>query len=237
MSFAIDFGPSGGSGGPFISWTSEGSARKGLAPESWVLRQKDPSGQGWLEQPIGNFAQGVAINLESLKIGWEKDGGKGVAPQRVWNPSPNVFKPRPDDSQKPGGGFVWTQALSIDCALGGGQVATWEQAAFGAIEAFRNLGPQLSAQYQAGMCPVVRMTGVDRRSLPNGSTSVPVLEVVQWVPTPECFKPSFGGMTPPPAAPAAPVAPPPVAPPPAVPPAPVAPPAAAPALAGDVPEF
>lgn len=187
--FTIDTGSDGGSLGPWFTWTSEGSARKGLAPESWVLRYKAEGETEWRNDAIAAFTKGCVMDLDSLKLGWEKDGGKGVAPERRWNPSISQSTPRPSEDKKPGGGFVWGKALSVRCAIGDGKAATWEQASFGAYEAFSSLAKQIEAQYPGdGTLPLVMQTGVDRRTLPNGSTSIPILSIVKWVPRPDCLK-------------------------------------------------
>ena len=190
MNFTIDTGPQeGGSRGPWMTWTSEGSARKGLKPESWVKRYKVEGTDDWANDEIPAFTNGCVMDLDSLKLGWEKDGGKGVAPERRWNPSVSQATPRPDDSKKPGGGFVWSKALTVRCAIGNGEAATWEQASFGAYEAFTKLAQQIMAQYPGdGRLPLVKQTGVERRQLPNGNTSIPVLEVADWVARPDCLK-------------------------------------------------
>ena len=191
--FAIDTGNEGGSRGPWITWTSEGSARKQLAPESWVLRYKEEGMTEWANDVVPAFTAGCVMDLDSLKLGWEKDGGKGVAPERRWNPSIAQSTPRPDDSKKPGGGYVWGTALSVRCAIGGGKAATWEQASFGAYEAFKALSRQITAEWDAksqngALLPLVVQTSVERRQLPNGNTSIPVLSIKQWVPRPDCLK-------------------------------------------------
>lgn len=191
--FAIDTGNSGGSQGPWITWTSEGSARKRIEPESWVLRYKEDGMTEWGNDAVPAFVNGCVMDLDSLKLGWEKDGGKGVAPERRWNPTVSQATPRPDDSKKPGGGYVWGKALSVRVALGGGKAATWEQASFGAYEAFDRLAKQIMAEWpehsnNGKLLPLVKQTSVERRVLSNGSTSIPVLEVIKWVERPDCLK-------------------------------------------------
>lgn len=206
--FNIDTGDTGGSRGPWMAWTSEGSARKGTKPESWVLRGKDENDVKF-EHNVAAFETGCIMDLDSLKLGWEKDGGTGQAPERRWNPDLGNFLPRPDDSTKPGGGYVWSKALTVRCAIGDGKAATWEQAAFGAFEAFTKLSQQIQAQWEAKsqngkLLPVVIQTGVERRQMKNGSTSIPVLEIKEWIERPDCLiddAPTIntGAETPPPA--------------------------------------
>lgn len=193
--FVIDTGNTGGSKGPWISWTSEGSARKGLAPESWVLREKvgEDANAHWRQVAVEAFKSGCVMDLDSLKLGWEKDGGQGVAPERRWNPSLSQATARPDDSKKPGGGYTWGKALTVRCAIGGGKAATWEQAAYGAYEAFDMLSKQIVAQWpthsqNGALLPLVKQTSIRREQMKRGSTSIPVLEIVKWVARPDCLK-------------------------------------------------
>jgi len=186
--FAIDTGSSDSSQGPWISWTSNGSAEKGFAPRKWVLRDKDDNGEK-AESIVPAFEAGCVMDLDSLKLGWEKDGAKGMAPERRWNPSISQATPRPDESKKPSGAFAWSRALTVRCAIGGGRAATWEQGSFAAYEAFTKLSKQIMAQYPGdNTLPLVKQTSVEKRDLPNGTANIPILEIVKWVPRPDCLK-------------------------------------------------
>lgn len=190
--FTIDTGESGASQGPWISWTSNGSAEKGFAPRSWVLRDKDANGNK-TETVIPAFVNGCILDLDTLKLGWEKDGAKGMAPERRWNPSISQATPRPDESKKPSGAFAWTKALSVRCAIGGGKAATWEQGSFAAYEAFAKLAKMIEAEWSAksqngALLPLVQQTAVEKRDLPNGSANIPTLVITKWVPRPDCLK-------------------------------------------------
>lgn len=175
-----------------MAWSSNGSALKGIPHSSWVLRSKDENGNKQ-ETPIPAFVNGCVMDIDSLKLGWEKDGAKGQAPERRWNPTVSQSTPRPDDSKKAGGGNVWSQALSVRCAIGGGQAATWEQGSYGAYEAFVALAKQIKAQWEAhsqngALLPLVQQTGVEKRDLTSGSTNIPTLTITKWVPRPDCLK-------------------------------------------------
>jgi hypothetical protein len=191
--FTIDTGDTGGSQGPWMRWTSEGSARKRLDPESWVLRDKDANGNK-IEHNIPAFTAGCVMDLDSLQLGWEKEGaGAESRPERRWNPSVSQSTPRPDESKKAGGGYAWTQALSVRCAIGNGQAATWEQGGFGAYEAFTRLSKQIMAEWSAHsqngkLLPLVMQAGVETKKLPNGNTSIPQLTIAKWVERPDCLK-------------------------------------------------
>jgi len=185
--FAIDTG-STGSQGPWVSWTSNGSAMKGFKPSTWVLRDKDADGHK-IEEMVPAFENGCVMDIDSLKLGWEKDGAQGTAPERRWNPSISQATPRPDESKKPSGAYAWSRALSVRLAIGGGKAATWEQGSFGAYRAFENLATQIQAQYPGdGTLPLVKQTGVQSTRLPSGNANIPMLEIVKWVPRPDCLK-------------------------------------------------
>jgi hypothetical protein len=190
--FTIDTGNEGGSRGPWLTWTSNGSAEKGFAPRSWILRGKDENDEKF-EKVVPAFTTGCVMDLDSLQLGWEKDGAKGQAPERRWNPSISQATPRPDDSKNANGKFAWKSALSVRCAIGGGQAATWEQSAYGAYDAFSKVAKQIAAEWpersQNGkMLPLIKQVGVDAEALTSGNSNKPVLQVVDWVERPACLK-------------------------------------------------
>ena len=191
--FTIDTGITGnGSLGPWVSWTSEGSARKGLPPECWVLREKAEGAETATTSRVPAFENGCVMDLDTLKLGWEKDGGKGAAPERRWNPSVSQATPRPSEERKPSGAHVWAQAVSVRVAIGGGKAATWEQASFGAYQAFARLAQQIVAEWpeksnNGAKLPLVKQVGTERLNLKSGNSSIPVLQVVDWVSRPACL--------------------------------------------------
>ena len=192
MAFEIDTGNEGGSLGPWMNWTSNGSAMKGFPPKSWVLRGKDQNDEKF-EHVVEAFANGCVMDLDTLQLGWMKDGATGQAPEKRWNPSVSQATPRPDESKKQSGAYAWSQALSIRCAIGNGQAATWEQASFGAYDAFSKLAKQISAEWAAKsqngrLLPLVKQTGVESQTLKSGTSNKPVLQIVQWVERPDCLK-------------------------------------------------
>ncbi|MGB0410185.1 MAG: hypothetical protein ACPGFA_01245 [Pikeienuella sp.] len=176
-----------------MSWTSNGSAMKGFAPMSWVLRGKDDNDEKF-EKVVSAFANGCVMDLDSLQLGWMKDGATGQAPVKQWNPSISQATQRPDESKKASGnGFAWSQALSVRCAIGDGMAATWEQASYGAYDAFSKLSKQIAAEWpeksqNGALLPLVKQTGTDTQSLKSGTSNKPVLTVVQWVERPDCLK-------------------------------------------------
>jgi hypothetical protein len=193
--FKIDTGDTGSSLGPWITWSSNGSAEKAIPPRSWVLRDKDDHG-GKVETAIPAFANGCIMDIDSLKIGWERDGAPGQAPERRWNPSISQATPRPDESKKPGSNsYAWSRALSVRLAIGGGKAATWEQGSFGAMKAFDALAGQIQAEWaqhsQNGrLLPHVVQESVEKIMLKSGAANIPVLRIKGWVERPDCLKDS-----------------------------------------------
>lgn len=187
--FTIDTGDTGGSLGPWISWTSNGSAMKGFNPETWILRGKNADTNEKTEAMHPAFVNGCVMDIDSLKLGWEKDGAAGQAPERKWNPSISQSTPRPDDSTKASGGFAWSRALSVRCAIGGGEAATWEQGSWGAYSAFEKLASLITAQHPGdNTLPLVVQTGVERQTMAKGTSAIPIFSISKWVPRPDCLK-------------------------------------------------
>lgn len=196
--FTIDTAAEGGSRGPWISFKPKGSAKHGLPYKSWVLREKDDAGEsaitrfGNMENPgviLDIYAKGGQL-CGSLKLGHSKsEGMKGVAPERRWWQSPLRREPRPDESRTALGGFVWSNALSVRAAIGGGKAATWEDDGWGVYKGFDGLVKLLNPGFAAheGLCPMVRVTGYADSGSGQNTTFVPVFEVVKWVPRPACL--------------------------------------------------
>ena len=167
--------------------------QKQLQAKSWALRGKDDNGEKF-EHNVPAFENGCVIDLDTLQLGWMKDGGQGQARIRQWNPSVSQCTPGPDDSKKMSGtGYAWSQALSMRCAIGDGQAATWEQASWGAYDAFSKLAKQIAAEWpeksqNGALLPLVKQTGVETQTMTSGSSNKPILEVVEWVARPDCLK-------------------------------------------------
>lgn len=174
MAFDIDTGNQG-SEGPWISWSARGTQDGTIPPKSFYLR--DESGKALFE----GFNTGVVLDIEKMRTGWQRsDGVIGQAPDWKWNQSVSQMQPQPGDDYKKG--------LSIPCAIGAGKTATWEQAGAAAWNAFVGLVPALQQQPQSDMLPLVRITGTKLQQFKRGSTVEPILEVVKWVPRPDCLK-------------------------------------------------
>lgn len=176
--------------GPWVTWTSNGSAQKGFAPKSWVLRDKDDFGNK-TENVVEGFASPCVFDVDSLKLGWEKDGAPGQAPERQYSSHYSVPMPRPDDSKKPSGTYAWSNCLQVRIALSQEQAATWEQGSFGAYKAFEALAKQIEAQWDQSqngkLLPVVQQTGVETKTLKSGTSNTPVLSIIKWVERPACL--------------------------------------------------
>ena len=171
--FALDTGSDGASG-PFMAWSARGSQDGEINAKTFYIRD------GGTKTPI-DVSKGVVLDIEALKTGWQRSEGiAGVAPEWRWNPSPAQMMPAPGDD--------WKKGISVRVAIGGGNVATWEQAGAATWQCIVKLAAQLKEQPSKGMLPMVKLTGTDSMQFKRGSTIAPILEVVKWVPTPDCLK-------------------------------------------------
>ena len=175
MAFSFDTGNTG-SEGPWIQWSARGTQDGSVPPKSFYLR--DEGGK----QTFNGFSEhGVVLDVEKMKTGWQRsDGVIGQAPDWKWNPSVSQMQPQPGDDYKKG--------FSIPCAIGQGKTATWEQAGAAAWNAFVGIVPQLEQQPEPNTLPLVKMTSTKMQQFKRGSTVEPVLEIVKWVPRPDCLK-------------------------------------------------
>lgn len=156
-----------GSEGPWLNW--------GAQKEKFTLRDRDGS------TDFDGFKVGVVLDVAKMKTGWCYTSGiAGQAPEWRMNPSVAQFIPSPGEDFKKG--------FKIRCAIGGGKTASWDQAGAGAWNAFVALVPALQQGPVGDMLPLVRMTGTKSVKFTKGSTTEPVLEIVKWVPRPDCLK-------------------------------------------------
>jgi hypothetical protein len=81
----------------------------------------------------------------------------------------------------------------MNVAIGGGDTATWEQAGTAAWQALTDLAPSLQQQPAPNMLPLVRLANTKAMQFKRGSTIVPILEVIKWVPRPDCMKEGAAG--------------------------------------------
>ena len=192
MTFSFDTG-GGGSEGPWIAWSARGTLDGTIPPKSFYLRE------GSDKTLFTGFSDnGVVLDIHAMKTGWQRsEGVAGQAPDWRWNDTVAAFKPQPGDDFKKG--------FSIPCAIGMGNTASWEQAGAAVWNAFVALVPALQQAPAGDVLPLVKLTGAKLEQYKRGSTVIPVLEVVQWVPRPDCLKPDAARIAtePAPAAPAA----------------------------------
>lgn len=171
--FALDTG-SNGLNGPFLQWSARGTQDGLIGPKSFYVRDGG-------EKIAYDATKGMVLDIEKIKTGWQKSEGiAGVAPEWKWNPSPAQMMAQPGED--------WKKGFSIPVATGGGAVATWEQAGTAAWQALTDLAPQLSQQPAPGQLPLVRLASTKSMQFKRGSTMIPVLEIIKWVPRPDCLK-------------------------------------------------
>lgn len=205
--FSLDTGGNGANG-PFLQWSARGTQDGAIGPKSFYIRDGS-------NKTAYDASKGMVLDIEKMKTGWQKSEGiAGVAPEWKWNPSPAQMLPAPGED--------WKKGFSITVATGGGNIATWEQSGTAAWQALTDLAPHLQQQPAPGQLPLVRLADTKAMQFKRGSTISPVLEVIKWVPRPDCLKDGAAAgiaLAPAPAPVAA--------------PSPVAPPAPAAAPAGD----
>lgn len=173
--FNIDFGNQGGGEGPWLAWSARGTLDGSVPPKSFYIR--DTNGKNATDA----FSKGVVMDIYAMKTGWQRsEGVAGQAPDWKWNPSVSQMMPAPGEDYKKG--------FSIRCAIGGGQVATWEQAGAAVWDALVGMAHQFQQAPDANSLPVVRLKEARLVQFKKGSTVTPVLEVVKWVPRPDCLK-------------------------------------------------
>ena len=175
--FNFDAG-AGGSEGPWLAWSARGTQDGTVPPRSFYIR--DEAGK----TPF-DISAGIVLDIWNMKTGWQKSEGiAGKAPEWVWNPTISQMVPQPGDDYKKG--------IQIRVALGGGKAATWEQAGAAAWNAFASLVPAIQAgPGDQSMLPLVRMTGAKVEQYARGGTVIPQMEIVKWVPRPDCLKADF----------------------------------------------
>ena len=176
--FALDTGGNGANG-PFLQWSARGTQCGTIGPKSFYIRSAD-------SKTAYDATKGMVLDIEKMKTGWQKSEGiAGVAPEWKWNPSPAQMLPSPSDD--------WKKGFSINAAIGGGETATWEQAGTAAWQALTDLAPSLQQQPAPNMLPLVRLANTRPMQFKRGSTIVPILEVIKWVPRPDCMKEGAAG--------------------------------------------
>lgn len=170
----------GGSGseGPWLQWSARGTQDGAIPAKSFLIRDADG------KQQFYGFNTGVVLDISTMKTGWcYSEGVAGQAPDWKMNPSLSQFLPDPSTD-----GRDYKKGFKIRCAIGNGKTASWDQAGATVWNAFVALVPALQQQPAPDMLPLVRMTGAKFEQFKRGSTNTPILEVVKWVPRPDCLK-------------------------------------------------
>jgi hypothetical protein len=174
----FDTGGSGGSEGPWVQWSARGTLDGAVAAKSFLIRDQDG------KKKFDGFDTGVVLDISTMKTGWcYSSGATGEAPDWKMNASLAQFAPDPSSGDRD-----YKKGFKIRCAIGGGKTASWDQAGASVWNAFVALVPELQKQPSPDMLPLVRCTGAKFEQFKRGSTNTPILEVVKWVPRPDCLK-------------------------------------------------
>lgn len=174
----FDAGGSGGFEGPWLQWSARGTLDGAIPAKSFLIRDSDG------KTKFNGFDTGVVLDISSMKTGWcYSSGAAGEAPDWKMNASLSQFSPDPSSGDRD-----YKKGFKIRCAIGGGKTASWDQAGASVWNAFVALVPSLQQQPSPDMLPLVRCTGAKFEQFKRGSTNTPILEVVKWVPRPDCLK-------------------------------------------------
>lgn len=165
----------GGSEGPWLQWSARGTLDGAIPAKSFFIRDADG------KTKFDGFDNGVVLDVANMQTGWcHSDGVAGQAPDWRMNKSLGKFEPSPGDDYKKG--------FKMRCAIGGGKTASWDQAGAAVWNAFVALVPALQQSPGGDVLPLVRITGTKFEQFKRGSTNCPILEIVKWVPRPDCLK-------------------------------------------------
>jgi len=169
--FNLDLG-STGAAGPFLAWSAIGTRDGAVPARSFYIRD------GGNKTP---FEGQMILDVDALKTGWQhSEGAVGVAPSWKWNESVSQMMAKPGED--------WKKGFSVPCAIGGGKVATWEQAGAAAWQSLEALAPLLGQRPDAKSLPVVKLGEAKFIQFTKGSTVVPILEIVKWTDRPDALK-------------------------------------------------
>jgi len=165
----------GSTSGRFLTWHPQASRDGTRRARSWSLRST-----GAVPETTDLPANGMVVDLPSLRAGWELSSGRpGVPPERRWNLDPFTYAPQP--------GPDWKRCISVPVALhsGSGLIpAVWEQASFAARNALDDLRKAVLGAGDEDDLPLVRCTGTRRVQTAGGGTEVPILELIKLVARP-----------------------------------------------------
>jgi hypothetical protein len=167
-----------GSEGPWLSWSARGTQDGVIPPRSFYLNDKNAG-----KRIVDAFARGVVLDIETMRTGWQEDGGAvGVAPQWKLGDSPARLPAKPGEG--------WKKGFQLRVALSPTEAASWNQSGAGAWGAFADLATALTAgaRDNPGKLPVVRMASVKEIKFTKGSTAQPVLEIIKWTDRPAALR-------------------------------------------------
>ena len=163
---------SGGSQGPWLVWTDQGTKDRIIPPQSFYLREE----AGKTKLDLTQFI----MDIHSLRKGWQEgDGVKGVAPKWTLGQTLDEMPPHPNKEAKRG--------FSVRVAISKSQAASWEQAGYVPWSAMGHLAPQLNAGpvTDKSKLPLIKIDGTLELTTSRGVFFAPKLEVVKWLDRPE----------------------------------------------------
>lgn len=182
--------------GPFINWQAKtGQHAQG---QTWTIRIRMDDNSSRVDDITENFKEGVVLDYESIKLGWEKWAPMGQRNERSWAPTPNLETfPRPSNDKRMNEMgrevFFWQKVFAVRTAVRQNLAGSWFQSSSGAMTAFEAFIEQLKASgpQHPGKLPKVRFEGVVEG---YGGALVPQLRIVNWLDRPACLTQELPGV-------------------------------------------
>lgn len=163
----------GGSQGPWLVWTDQGTKCRTVPPQTFYIREE-------AGKTVVDLSRGFVMDIHSLRKGWQEgDGRPGVPPVWTLGATPEEMPAQPSKDAKKG--------FNIRCGLSKTQAVSWDQAGFVPWSAMAHLASGINAGpiTDKNKLPLVIHTGVLELKTSRGVFFAPKLEVKGWVARPE----------------------------------------------------
>tara|TARA_Y100000114_G_scaffold80858_1_gene74548 strand:- start:2468 stop:3073 length:606 start_codon:yes stop_codon:yes gene_type:complete len=124
--------------------------------------------------------KGIILDIYNMKTGYQAFANNSS--QWQWNDTLTEWKPKPGGADS----NTWKKGFSMT-ALAGDEIVLWIQSGYAVMHGFKNLvktfGKNTDSKKKSPL-PLVKLVGAELVKFEVGSTSVPKLEVVDWVERP-----------------------------------------------------
>ena len=122
----------------------------------------------------------IILDIYNMKTGYQAFANNSS--QWQWNDTLTEWKPKPGGADS----NTWKKGFSMT-ALAGEEVVLWIQSGYAVMQGFKNLVKSFGKNTDSvkkSPLPLVKLVGAELVKFEVGSTSVPKLEVVDWVERP-----------------------------------------------------